>query len=132
MAYLCEAHLRAGRRDDAVAVARRAFDLAHRQKERGNEAWVLRLLGDIAAHADLPDPEAAEGHYNQALARADELGMRPLAAHCHLGLGRLFHRTGDRAKAAEHLTIAATMYCEMDTGFLGEVRVWEDGLKQKS
>jgi len=78
--------------------------------------WVLRLLGDIAAHADLPDPEAAEGHYTQALARAEELGMRPLAAHCHLGLGKLFHHTGDRAKAAEHLTIAATMYREMDMG----------------
>ena len=114
--YLGEAHLLAGRRNDAAAFARRALDLAHRQKERGNEAWFLRLLGDIAAHADLPDPEAAEGHYTQALARAEELGMRPLAAHCHLGLGKLFHHTGDRAKAAEHLTIAATMYREMDMG----------------
>ena len=42
--------------------------------------------------------------------------MRPLAAHCHLDLGKLFHRTGDRAKAVEHLTIAATMYREMDMG----------------
>ena len=99
-----------------MAAARSALDFAHRQKERGNEAWVLRLLGDIAAHADPPDPESAEGHYNQALARANEFGMRPLAAHCHLGLGKLFHRTGDRAKAAEHLTIAATMYREMDMG----------------
>ena len=68
-------------------------------------------------HADPPDLESAEGHYNQALARADELGMRPLAAHCHLGLGELFHRTGDRAKAAEHLTITAPMYREVDMGF---------------
>jgi predicted ATPase/class 3 adenylate cyclase len=117
LAYLGEAHLLAGRQDDAVAVARRAFDLVHRQTERGNEAWVLRLLGDIAAHADPPDPESAEGHYTQALARAAELAMRPLAAHCHFGLGKLFHRTDDRAKAAEHLTIAATMYREMDMGF---------------
>jgi len=42
--------------------------------------------------------------------------MRPLVAHCRLGLGRLFHRTGDRAKAAEHLTIAATIYREMHMG----------------
>jgi tetratricopeptide (TPR) repeat protein len=117
LTYLGEAHLLAGRRDEAVAIAQRALDLAHRQKERGNEAWVLRLLGEIAAHADPPDLESAEGHYNQALARANELGMRPLAAHCHLGLGKLFHRTGDRAKAAEHLTIAATMYREMDMSF---------------
>ena len=107
----------AGRRDDAIAVARRALDLAHRQKERGSEAWVLRLLGDIAAHTDPPDPESAQDHYTQAVARADELGMRPLAAHCHLGLGELFDRTSDRAKAAKHLTIAATMYRQMDMGF---------------
>ena len=132
MAYLCKAHLRAGRRDDAVAVARRAFDLAQRQKERGNEAWVLHLLGDIAAHADPPDQESAEGHYTQALARADELGMRPLAAHCYLGLGKLFRRIGDEAKAAEPLTIAETMYREMDMGFWREARVSEDGLEQKS
>jgi tetratricopeptide (TPR) repeat protein len=117
LAYLGEAHLLAGRRDDAVEVARRALDLAHRQKERGNEAWVLRLVGDIAAHDDPPDLEAAKVHYNQTLARAEELGMRPLAAHCHLGLGKLFYRTGDRAKAVEHLTIAATMYLEMGMSF---------------
>jgi tetratricopeptide (TPR) repeat protein len=117
LAYLGEAHLLAGRRDDALAVARRALDLAQQQKERGNEAWVLRLLGDIAVHDDPPDLQSAEEHYTQALARANELGMRPLAAHCHLGLGTLFHRTGDRAKAADHLTIAATMYREMEMGF---------------
>ena len=75
-----------------------------------------RVLGDIAAHADPPDLESAEGHYTQALARADELGMPPLAAHCHLELDKLFHRTGDPAKGAEHLTIAATMYREMAMG----------------
>jgi len=118
LAYLGEAHLLAGRPDDAAAVARRALDLAHRQKERGNEAWVLRLLGGIAAHADPPDTESAERHYNQALARADELGMRPLAAHCHLGLGKLRCPTPERATAAEHLTIAATMCRETDMFWL--------------
>ena len=43
--------------------------------------------------------------------------MRPLATHCHLGLGKFYSRTGDRAKATEHLTIAATMYREMDMCF---------------
>jgi hypothetical protein len=82
LAYLAEAHLLAGRRDDAIAVAGRALDLALLQKERGNEAWILRLLGEVAARADPPDSESAGGHYTQALARADELGMRPLATHC--------------------------------------------------
>jgi hypothetical protein len=43
--------------------------------------------------------------------------MRPLVAHCHLGLGTLYRRTGNRAKAEEHLTTAATMYREMDMGY---------------
>ena len=116
LAYLGEAHLLAGRRDVAVAVARRALDLAHRQKERGNEAWVLRLLGDIAAQTDPPDLESAEGHYTQAVDRADELGMRPLVAHCHFGFGKLYRRTGDGVKAQERLSTAVRMYREMDMG----------------
>jgi hypothetical protein len=43
--------------------------------------------------------------------------MRPLIAHCHLGLGKLYHLTGDPAKADEHLTTAATMYREMGMDF---------------
>ena len=39
--------------------------------------------------------------------------MRPLVAHCHLGLGKLYRRTGKRQDARDHLTTAATMYCEM-------------------
>jgi len=117
LAHLGEAHLLAGRRDDASEVARHALDLAHRQKERGNEAWVRRLLGEIVARADPLDMKAADAHYRQALARAGELGMRPLVAHCHLGLGKLYRRTGTREQAREHLTTATTMYREMGMRF---------------
>ena len=68
-------------------------------------------------HASRPSREQADAAYRQALALAEELGMRPLVAHCHLGLGKLYRRTGDRAKAREHLTTATTMYREMDMGF---------------
>jgi tetratricopeptide (TPR) repeat protein len=117
LAYLGEAHLLAGRPDDAITVGRRALDLAHRQKEHGNEAWVLRLLGEIAAHTDPPYLESAREYYRRALARADELGMRPLAAHCHLGLGKLYRHTGKQDEAREHLSTATTMYREMDMRF---------------
>ena len=43
--------------------------------------------------------------------------MRPLVAHCHLGLGKLYRRTGQREQAREHLTTATTMYREMDMRF---------------
>jgi class 3 adenylate cyclase len=117
LAYLGEAHLLAGRRDDAITVAQRALDLAHRQKERGNEAWVLRLLGAIAAQGHPPDQVSAEAHYLQALARADELGMRPLAAHCHLGLGKLYRAPPSASRPQEHLTTATALYREMGMGF---------------
>ncbi|HEX6828150.1 MAG TPA: tetratricopeptide repeat protein [Burkholderiales bacterium] len=58
-----------------------------------------------------------ETHYQGALSLASELGMRPLVAHCHLGLGKLYRRTGKREQAQEHLTTATTMYREMDMRF---------------
>jgi tetratricopeptide (TPR) repeat protein len=115
--WLGEAYLRAGRQDDAARQAERALDLARAHMERGNEAWALRLLGDIASQDSPLDATAVEGHYRAAMALADALGMRPLVAHCHLGLGKLHRRTGDRGKAEEHLTAAAAMYREMGMGF---------------
>jgi tetratricopeptide (TPR) repeat protein len=58
-------------------------------------------------------PRNAEGSYHEALALASELGMHPLIAHCHLGLGKLYRRTGQREQAREHLATATTMYREM-------------------
>jgi class 3 adenylate cyclase/tetratricopeptide (TPR) repeat protein len=116
LAHLAEAHLLAGDPGRAHAVAQQALALAQRQQESGNEAWVLRLLGQIAAHGDPPNADAARRHYGSALARSEELGMRPLQAHCHFGLGGLFLRTGNHAQAQEHLSRAVTMYRELDMG----------------
>ncbi len=113
MAFLGEAYLLAGRRDAAQARAGRALRLAVERKERGWQAWALRLLGEIASRGAPPEIEDAEDHFRQAIALSADLGMRPLGAHCHLGLGSLYRRVGDGGKAQEHLTIAATMYREM-------------------
>jgi len=112
-----EAYRLAGHVEDARACANRALTLTRERGERGHEASALRLLGEIAAHADPLDPDSAKQHYSQALTRATELGMRPLVAHCHLGLGRMYRRTGDQAKAHEHLTTATTMYRAMGMRF---------------
>jgi tetratricopeptide (TPR) repeat protein len=88
-----------------------------RPRGQGDEAYALRLLGEIASQGDPLDAETAEAHYRQALAFATELGMRPLAAHCHLGLGTLYRRIGKREPAQEHLSTAATMYREMGMRF---------------
>jgi hypothetical protein len=55
--------------------------------------------------------------YGKALALADSRGMRPLVAHCHLGLATLHRGIGDGLTAREHLSTAATMYREMDMRF---------------
>ena len=96
---------------------RPALELARQSRARGGEAYTRHLQGDLAALADPPDATTAEVHYREALTLAEELGMRPLVTHCHLGLGKLYRRIGDRAKATEHLTTAATMYREMDMRF---------------
>jgi len=86
-------------------------------KGRGHQGWALRLLGEIASRCDPPDLDQAEAYYRQALALAEELGMRPLVAHCHLGLGKLYRRPSDPAKAEEHLATATAMYREMGMNF---------------
>src|SRR5262249_53550050 len=116
-ARLGEGYLEAGRLQDAAALAARALDLATEQRGRGHQAWALRLHAEIDARREPPDLEKPRRHYREALALATELGMRPLAAHCHLGLGKLHRRTGDQAKADEHLTTAAAMYREMGMTF---------------
>ena len=63
-------------------------------RHRGDEAQALYQLGAVHAHAAPPDVAQAEAPYQQALALAEELGMRPLQAHCHHGLGTLYLATG--------------------------------------
>ena len=86
----------------------------------GFAAHALHLLGDIATHPDQFDAEQGEVQYRKALALAEQLGMRPLIAHCHLGLGKLYRRASKQKQAHEHLTTATTMYGQMDMRFYFE------------
>ena len=117
LAWLSEAYLLAGRLADARTWAGRALQQSRERKERGSQAHALRLLGDIAAHDDPPEVDDAETHYQQALALAEELGMRPLQAHCHRGLGTLYSQTGQLEPARAELSIAIEMYREMEMAF---------------
>jgi tetratricopeptide (TPR) repeat protein len=114
---LGEAYLQAGRVVDAADAARRALQLSRENKERGSEAYALRLLGEIAAG---PAPEArgaAETAYGQAAALAEALGMRPLLAHCHLGRARLDRRTGHTVTARQHYAAAVEAFRSLDMPF---------------
>jgi tetratricopeptide (TPR) repeat protein len=114
---LGEAQLLAGRLEAAHALAERALALTREHQERGNQAWALRLLGEIAAQCEPPERDQAAAHYRQALALADELGMRPLVAHCHRGLGTLYVTAGQPEQARAELSTAIDLYHAMDMSF---------------
>jgi hypothetical protein len=114
---LGEAQVLAGRLGEAQALAEHVLAFARAHQERGHQAYALRLLGEIAARRDPPERGQAESHYHQALALADELGMRPLQAHCHRGLGTLYAKIGSREDATAERSLAIKLYRTMDMTF---------------
>ena len=112
---LGQVYLLAGRATDAFAVSQQALAIARHRGARLHEAYAGWLVGEAAALVS--DLALAERHYRDGLKLATDLGMLPLVAHCHLGLGKLYRQTGDNAKAQEHLTTAVTMYREMGMTF---------------
>jgi tetratricopeptide (TPR) repeat protein len=114
---LGEAQVLAGHLEEAQALAEQALVLAREHQERGHEAYALHLLGDLAAQRDSPACEPAVAYYQQALTLADALGMRPLMAHCHHGLGRLYCRTGRSEQARTALSASVDLYRAMDMTF---------------
>jgi tetratricopeptide (TPR) repeat protein len=114
---LGEAQMLAGRLEEAQAFTEGALAHAREHQERSNQAYALRLLGDIAARREPPEHAQAEAHHRQALALAGELGMRPLQAHCHLGLGTLYAKSGQPEQARAELSAAIVLYRAMDMTF---------------
>jgi class 3 adenylate cyclase/tetratricopeptide (TPR) repeat protein len=129
LSRLGQGYLLAGRLDEARERTRQALDLATAQKERASQAYALRILGEIAFNREHLEVETAESCLHEALGLAVELAMRPLAAHCHLGFGKLYRRTDKRETAREHLTTTTTMYREMEmTYWLEQAEVEMKGL----
>src|SRR5262249_2865313 len=115
-AHVGEAYLLAGRRDEAARLAAMALEAARAQKQRGQEAQALWLSAEVAASAR--DAERAEADYRSAESLASGIGMRPLAAHCHFGLARLYREAGRPGEAQDRLDVATAMYRQM------EMRYW--------
>ena len=93
------------------------------------DAFLRTLLGDDPSLTPLTELliERTEGNpffleesvctCRAALALAEELGMRPLVAHCHLGLGRLYGQAGRGEQARADLSAAIELYRAMDMTF---------------
>jgi tetratricopeptide (TPR) repeat protein len=116
-AYLGEASLLAGRLEEAHQLAERALVRARDCRQQNHEAYALRLYGEIAAQRTPLEVEPATAAYQQAITLADELGMRPLQAHCHRGLGTLYATIGQCEQARIALATALEMYRAMEMIF---------------
>jgi tetratricopeptide (TPR) repeat protein len=114
---LGEAQMLAGRLEEACALAARALGLTRVHQERGHQVYALHLLGDIAARREPLEVEPAVAYYQQALTLAEELGMRPLQAHCRRGLGMLYATAGQREQARAALAVAIRLYRAMEMTF---------------
>jgi predicted ATPase/DNA-binding winged helix-turn-helix (wHTH) protein len=115
--WLGEGYVLAGRLEEAMQLGKQALEVTRTQKQQGYQAYALRLLGDIAAHHTPPAVEEAERHYREALAVAEAIGMRPLMAHCHLGLGTLYAKAVTREQARAELSAAIELYRAMEMTF---------------
>ena len=104
-----------GRLDEARSLADRSVESS--SGHPGFVAHALHLLGDIATHPDWFDAESGEAQYREALALAEPRGMRPLVAHCHLGLGTLYAKIGQPAQARAELSAAIALYRAMEMTF---------------
>jgi tetratricopeptide (TPR) repeat protein len=114
---LGEAQLLAGRVEEAHTLADRALALTRQHQERSHQAYALRLLGEIAARREPAEHDQARDCYHAALVLAEELGMRPLQAHCHLGLGTMYAKVDQREQARAELSAAINLYRAMEMTF---------------
>jgi class 3 adenylate cyclase len=111
---LGQAYRLAGRLDDAVHMAHYALRLASEYKERGWEAYAFRLLGELYMPCKVSQ---AKTYYGKALALAQLLGMHPLLAHCHMGLGTLLHKIGQKGQAYSEFIRAVELYRRIEMAF---------------
>jgi class 3 adenylate cyclase/tetratricopeptide (TPR) repeat protein len=118
--WLGEARFLMGAVEEASELAKDALRSTREHHEAGLEAWALRLAAEVATqHEALDVPRAAE-LYHQAMQKADNLGLRPLTARCHLGLGSLYRRAGKDQDAHANLGSAVALFREM------QMRLWID------
>jgi tetratricopeptide (TPR) repeat protein len=110
IAWLSSAYALAGRADEAETLAERGLQLAAESKDKGSQAWLMSILADATVRRRPVNVEKAEAEYGTALALAQELGMRPLQAHCHMGMGNLHGQLNNGARARSEFVTAIDIY----------------------
>jgi predicted ATPase/class 3 adenylate cyclase len=113
MAWVSEAYFVAGRDNESEKYAKQALELSRESRDMGSQAWLLRLLGDILSRRRPLDLKQAEASYAEALRLALDRRMRPLQAHCHLGLATIYAQAKNTPQAGSELRVAVQLYQTM-------------------
>jgi class 3 adenylate cyclase/tetratricopeptide (TPR) repeat protein len=117
MVWEVEAYKLAGQYSEAEALALRILEVSRDSKDKGSEAWLLRQLGDLLARIHPAHSMQAAASYTEGLMLAQDLGMRPLQAHCHLGLGQIHAQAENGSVARSELHAASELYRAMSMSF---------------
>jgi hypothetical protein len=113
MVWQVETYMLAGRYGEADVLARQALEVFRESKDRGSEAWLIYLLAEILVRRHPSSFSQAEESYRTASIVAHELGMRPLQAHCYLGLGKIHAQSKDTRMAQFEIGKASDLYRTM-------------------
>jgi DNA-binding winged helix-turn-helix (wHTH) protein/tetratricopeptide (TPR) repeat protein len=114
---LGEGYWLVGRGSEALLLAQEALERARTARERGVEGYVLGFLGTLATHGVASTEMSADTAYRHAITLAEELGMRPLLAHCFMGLGTLYSQRRQWESARTALTNAIVLLRAMEMPF---------------
>jgi tetratricopeptide (TPR) repeat protein len=114
---LAEAYNLEGQIERAIKTAEEALSNSRRTGLQGFGAWAFFVMAKIQSNCGTELMERAVESYHQAMDQAKELSMRPLLAHCHLGLGQLFRATGRIKEAQTPIQAAVDLYRSMGMNF---------------
>jgi len=109
--------LAAGHDDEAKTEIENGLSLVSEHHAWAYEPTLRRLQASLLLHRDPTHLEEAVHILKDAEVRAKTMELRPLVAHCHHDLAKLYRRAGRREPAREHFNTATTMYREMDMAF---------------
>ena len=113
-AWLGFARLREGDIGEAAALGRWAAEIAAAHGYRVVQVMAERLLG---AAAGRQGTGATDEHFDNAITRAEALGLRPELAHCRFERGLLLRDLQRTEEARRELEMASTLYAEMGMEF---------------
>jgi len=123
LTLLAEALALAGKIEEGLAALDDALATAVVSGERGWDAEIRRLRGELTARLPYPDPAKAEDSFRTALAIAREQGTRGYELRAATSLARLLHEQGRRGEARDLLAPVYVWFTEgFDTADLKEAR----------